>query len=1322
MRKKKTCALAPKLANGKDSRLYTDMLTKKGVERPVANYIYAQYLTGVDKAMDAARTRSGEPKYYRDPISGEHKAADVLKMVEYDRYIHELGDVRSSERTAGAKDNMGNIIDYQNAEDALRHANDFNDQSKAYVAVVNQHGDVFNVELLRRDAKTQHYVVTVRERMKAWELAQQAFNAVGIDLTQMPQELSGTINAFNTGLVSYIDGLSEISPQYLYKRGALLLFHLDPNSAEVQRLVNRWGSIEKAAQAIDDFNNNRIPMLTADKTLLMRAIRKCQQMRGLDIKGLKDQIQQMVDDVQQNSEETNIKKTIDDLHKKYKINSTEILKVDEKIKSWRDAAMEVAMLMQRELREAQRSGDLQKEKEMQNKIKHLMREIDSNRAYTGLLDFLSIASQEIKGDPSLGVLGLEKMAEEYNRQLTPDPIERAFNQARILQDMKNIITKYTFILVGLKKDTTQVNESVAQVDIDRVKEGAKDLLSIVEKWTDAIDKMETETFGDIVKQIIGKGGKELRVPSGQTLDSLITMAAADLGKNDFLYSMGRSSNPLVAAMGTIIRKAQDKRNEPMVEFARRIRIEDDKLQKAGFTSEFIYEDNGHIISDIDWDLFGKARSAAIGNFHLQGLKGFALKEELAAWEEQNTKEIVVDKKSGRTERVPDDRYRKPFPQLEPAQLEYYNAMMQIKGEIGTYLPEYAQHHYLPPQLRRNTVDTIAKGEIKKAVKNKVQDIYTIREDDTDFRMNGILEGRDAQIVNSGNDNTQLREIPIFYVRKLEDQEELLKDFSSGLQALANTALNYAMMHEIADVIEFMGDKIKHMSAGGTSKVDMVDDAEVRLLHSVYEWGKVNHNTCKMMDAWIAQHLYGQKIDPNTWGYKWAKQIKALIGYTSFKGLSTNWLGAVANTLVGEFQMLIEAGAGEFYTYADYAWANGVLFGIGDGKGSIGREGIELIFSNNIKSKAALLAQKFDPKQETFSDLGHQRYHSSFFRKMIRHDCSMIGYGAGEHLIYYVGMYAVLHHEKVWLNGKQITLYDALDVGNIENNNGELVIKEGVTADKEGLIPITIDGQYIEEIKGKIRYVNQNCHGAMNEEDKGIIHQHLWGRAVMNFRQWMVEHYSRRFRKRHWDFSLGEWREGYWVSLAKLLLNEDTRYMFKEGYIPKGIYYFLKDLVSFALRAESQWTTLEEDQKKNVKRVWSELVMFLALCGLEMALGPSDEHKNESFRRFMIYQVKRLITEEGATIPNPKIIKQFTTILQAPVAATNTINGFGYMIWGIGDLISGERLQRGPDKGMLKYWRNVLKYNLPGWKDYKKFITFDEDESLFKVFDNDSPNR
>lgn len=149
------------------------------------------------------------------------------------------------------------------------------------------------------------------------------------------------------------------------------------------------------------------------------------------------------------------------------------------------------------------------------------------------------------------------------------------------------------------------------------------------------------------------------------------------------------------------------------------------------------------------------------------------------------------------------------------------------------------------------------------------------------------------------------------------------------------------------------------------------------------------------------------------------------------------------------------------------------------------------------------------------------------RNLFSLDASGALYGIGEYLIHYTVMYAMLHHEKVMLNGKKISLYDAFEKSETLDGNNELKLKEGVHLiekdsfgnDVEGRELTSLDDDYLLDFRRKIRSVNQECAGAMNIEDRGVLSQRLVGRAVMQFRQWMVEHFSRRYRGLHYDGSM-----------------------------------------------------------------------------------------------------------------------------------------------------------------------------------------------------------
>lgn len=494
-------------------------------------------------------------------------------------------------------------------------------------------------------------------------------------------------------------------------------------------------------------------------------------------------------------------------------------------------------------------------------------------------------------------------------------------------------------------------------------------------------------------------------------------------------------------------------------------------------------------------------------------------------------------------------------------------MMQIKGEIGSMLPYYAQKQYIAPQVRRSTMEAIrnnhtAKG-VAKALLKKIANIWKIRENDTDYLQNALVDGDFYDLGKGDARNNPQRNIPIFFTKPLQDRDELFKNFSSGIAHFLSTAANYEAMNTIKDTVEYMADFVKGQipDTGKVQKIGLNGYTILKVLTNK----KDNVFTKHIVDSFLDQHMYGQNLKEQG---RWTKTVQSLIAYTSFKGLSTNVKGAISNAIMGEAQMLIEAGAGEFYGLKDYLWAHKQLFG------SAGMYGeLMEIMTNNINHKGTVLKNFFDPMQEEYGSMGHQNFYKSPVMQLFSHDISFGLYGSGEYMIHMINMFAVLHKEKVMLNGKKVSLYDALDMSDKVDDNRELVIKQGTT-DLKGNV---IDMDYLEKIKKRITYVNQTTHGAMNQEDKGIIHQYMLGRAVMNFRQWMVGHYSRRFRGRHHDFTLGEDREGYYTSVWKWYKDtiEDYDTDDRKKYM-KIIGQTVKDICYFFLRSESQMANMEED--------------------------------------------------------------------------------------------------------------------------------------------------
>lgn len=1279
---KNSCELYP-IIKGKPSKLYKDLLKVTG-NRPKANYIYAVYLqSGVAAQMDSLG--------YSRNDQGEHKIADVEKHLDVMSFIRESTEGKVSEvsRTIGATDFSGNPIDYTNAKDALDIAQRHNSTSKGTVAAVYSKGDKFNIVVDVKNARTQLRSAQVEKQLQQWDILKQAINSVGVDIesADLNKSVYNATNAKNA--IQQMHNIQLTDNKYLDRKEIKDLLVFNEFSTQVQRLKQMFGTLDDVAQKIHDSYRTG-GVTSSQKALIDSTLTNCKKYNGLDVNAVSNQI----DSVEQaigNTEEGKIEDTIKSLNKKYNLDFNEVVLVGNNIRSLSQAASEAAVTLQRQLKKMKaEQGVTPETTRLEQSLHTLMKEINNNRYYIGILGFLNEASLQI-----------QKM--ENILQNTPQSgsnLERASAMAKSLMQVKSITDGYKNILTSLSNiDNIISDERLSDADKQIIKDQATKLVEFFDKHDKTLKELRLNTMTTIATEYLGD-----KLSNGMAVVNIVEMAEKDSTIYDYLYSIGRVSNPLIATMGNIIRDAQSSRDAKMNAISLRIRRAENKLRKAGIKSDFMYESNGYIISDIDWTAYNKARAKFRKGLKGQGNRGLSIDEAMKSWEDANTEDRIVDSVSGRTERVPNATYRKAFPQLTTEQQEYYNTMMQIKGELGTLLPNYAQRHYIPPQVRRSFIDAIqaaVKGGslqgLIKAIRTKFKDLITIREDDDRYANNGIVNGEEYNIVSGALDNTPFRQIPIFYINRVKDQGELLKDFSSAIQHLAGTAINYEAMNSIKDTVEFMADFIKdqEVAAGRNNKsLDMVEDTGIRVYKQLKAFAS-NSNTIGIVDGFIDKHLYGVNIKDTG---KYHHLLRNLLAYTSIKSLAVNVKGAISNYLVGELQMLIEAGAMEFYNPIDYVWAHKEVFG-DNTVGSVGR--IMDFMTNNTNSKSVLLAQIFDPLNENFSEQQHQRYYRGPLRHLLGKDFTFIGYGAGEHLTHFVTMYAILHNTKVKINGETKTLYDVFSVGNKVDGNSELIIDKNATYTNDEGKEVPIDDAFLEKIRKRIRYANQTMHGAMNEEDKGLIHQHMAGRFVMNLRQWMVEHYSRRYRGSHYDATLGEYREGFYITASRF------------------VYAWVGDIFRFQRESMLHWNEMNSMQKANVRRALSELIVLSSLLTLSFALGEPDDHKKEFWMRMWIYQTKRAITDVRGSTPLG-IPLEMNTLINSPVAASNVVNSFLYPFVGINDI--NEEIKSGKHKGENRYFRNIKKYLIPFYGQIEQLNEMDTDNGVFQVFEKNNLQR
>jgi hypothetical protein len=1354
-----SCELVVTLTEGKykgeTSALHQELLDK--YSRPVANYVYASYLSnGV-----AERMRS---KGYRLGRRGEHKASDVVTFLG-------IQGLLTNKQTL-----TGDIEKYDTAEQALKAANDFNSNPdrKGVVAevVYNENEEHLGEYIVRRVVKDSLNILQVRDTMYKGLLRSKSLETFGAKALE-----SSLLNTKEISLENVLDSIARLKfrdVKYLNdEQLEFLATQLDPDSAFYNRINNsnvKGGTIAEKLYTIinDDFIGSELKKAVFEElTKLKEATSKKAEDIKIDAleeanawersKGFKDSA---------------VVKKILELEDAFRINEITFTKVNAEVKSLQDVYIEAISGIERKLRNI----DLNQEDEINDSLDikdMLMEELLEKQHVDGLLTFVKDANNRVKEIQ-------EKLKNLTENIEATEPLENLTAYAEVIQEAKDFITIYKNIaefLSVLGEGGNDLDVSLSLTDKEALRSLGKELRDAISGFEiNILDRKETSLLLSLVRNYLGE--EAFNSLGEANVAMLLSQRGSFLNR---LFKSVNNSNSVIAALSVLIRDQQHKRDEELNTIALRIAAADRKLKNAGYTNDFIIDrSTGYIKSNIDWEEYNKDKYKAIGKLKAAGYSGLELRVRLKSWEDRNCEDIVVDKKTGRTEKLPNAKYRTQLDFMarwSDAQIDYYNEIMDLKGELGTMLPEEAQHQYLPPQLRKtnlSTVDDAIKGKISSkeaftVIWDRIAHPFKIREDDREHNKNGIIiNGETYASSFSDFDSTELNKIPVFYINKIKDQNELEENFSRSLVHLASTAVNYKYMEQIQDLAEYIKDEFNGLYPVDNTKVDSflgrAKQYSIRIIHNITNRDTSNTD---IVNALVERQLYGKSSEKAD--KLWSRVLRKLTSLNSIRVLGLNVKGAVSNILQGEYQMLIEASAtNEFFNLKDWAWATTQVFG----DSTLGIPSALNDLSTGVRTnKAKLFEDIFNPQQENYGELINRRFYNSRIRNIVGSMDSIPLYSLGESLMAKKIMYAVLHNQKVLQkkDGKfvEISLYDAFEIKDSEDGiNKSLVLKNDVYS----LSGQKIDTTYIRDIKKKIGKIKQDLLGAMNNEDKGVIYHNDVARAAMSFRQWMVGYLERRFRGKHIAGDMGELNETYFHNNYYALLNGkkvplkeiiylttdelgQVTFKIKEGaktldgeeytmeqytfdreeaiklqnirvgywtdtfFVVKDMY---RDIIKEHLSVAASWKLMNSRQKANVKRTLSELSMFISMSVLFGILDLDDEEEDKEkswWGRFWTYQARRIQHDALFGIP-VGMPYEMLRIAKSPFPQFGTIDDLYYPISG---LIQGHHKETlgpsSPDAGENKYWRNIKKEVLKFPYDIEKLIRMDEDQ--LNVFNSSS---
>lgn len=1302
------CELVPKVTIGDksvDSYLYKD-LEKRSKDRPLTNLVYSSYLQqGVASKLDQMGKKRNK--------QGQHIAKDVWEFFDVTTMQNEKPDGIKSVEGYDVKDENGEYIVYPFSEgykllDAVNKYNSTSgDKIKGTMAILSKRENGYSIILDNRNSQTQRQVANIRRAFRILEFTEGLLKENNVDLEELLNDpnIAPFIDVNNIqDFFNILDTASKTNNKYLGSKLIAMLLSLNKEDSRINVLKNTFkvNTIEELSDKIAEALNApaNAPIVTSGRLTTINDLLDYSKKiifkdKKYSLLAIRDELFKEDKNIVEFDEEFTLLHTLEELDKEYHIDD-DVIKIDlQNIKSIKEYVAAALRHLEHEAKEIEKlEGITPETKEIYSKAQKLAEAMEAKQFYGGCILFLEKLYNDIKE--------IDTLHREYRNIGDSTLLETLNKRSKIIMDMhRKIEAGIRMVEIINKKPKIFLEGGLTQAELDQLKNIATQLLPVYNNRQGVVEGYSKDLFDKIAVHAFGESAFDLS--TGQISEEFNKKGTL----YDFLYSMSEMDDPHLAVLGSVIRRQSDRKNAILSQFKRRIDIANRKLVKAtgSRNTSFMYEEDGHIISDIDWHAYNKARAKFKSELKRHGLSGVDLKVEMEAWESANLEEKIVDQKSKRTERVPNATYRKQFPNLTSAQMAYYKEVMQIKGELGTLLPEEARRHYQPPQIRRNSWDALkasVKGKDKTAywrvVKNGFGDLFTIREDDTEFASSGILIDGEELSTGSGDiTGKEEKRVPIYYINTLADKRELMTDFSSALLHFASTSIQYNLTMEIRDTAEVLkmfivSKQNKATDKEGKSKVEIWKEKGKTLVSYL----TTGHQTLTnlLVNGIIDSSIYGEHIkNPG----KAPKLAKLLLSANSLVSLGVNIVGAASNVVTGEANALIEAGAGEYFNLKNYGVAQARM-----AQALIGMwQKTADVYTDTVENKDSLISNVFDPFSESFEDLqGANRYNYTFLEKLLSGLTGLPLYQVGEWLMRKSVMYAVLDNEKVLYKGKKISLYDALVKTDKTLRSAELKFKDGVT-DLQGNPLTDINSEYIENIKRKVRAANNSIHGAMNREDKGMIHRFLLGRAVMQFRQWMVAFYGKRFRvSQYWDDNMKRMRRGYYINTAiqiKKIL--DLRQQ-----------SFKQNLIDF-------WK--DKGAVYDVRRILSDAALMAIFHYLPLLLMGEDEDEKElgKIEKNLLYLIMR--TESELKSGNPFAFDDFVTnlvyIMNNPFPQTRSVQSTAYLIGGIlnGDVF--ETIEDGKYEGENKYIHE-LTYNFAPYKQIKRLYDDEALENLLNSFE------
>jgi hypothetical protein len=254
---------------------------------------------------------------------------------------------------------------------------------------------------------------------------------------------------------------------------------------------------------------------------------------------------------------------------------------------------------------------------------------------------------------------------------------------------------------------------------------------------------------------------------------------------------------------------------------------------------------------------------------------------------------------------------------------------------------------------------------------------------------------------------------------------------------------------------------------------------------------------------------------------------------------------------------------------------------------------------------------------------------SIFRRFFGQNWLFVQQGMGDHWIYNRTALAMVKHKKVMVDGKVVSLWDALEI--VEEHGYKMMrVKIGTrNVDENGNPTDLFDrGAFTREIA----HINHTIAGIYNDDDQNAANRVIIGRLAQQMRKWIVPQMMRRFQSKRMVLDIGREEEGYYRTTAR----------------------FAKDLWVSGFKIRAEWNNLSDSEKANVRRALAEIIQTYALWILVSLLGSGVKDPDRCWAaKFAEYILHREVHELGFLTPGPMMATEGLKTLQSPFVCASS---------------------------------------------------------------------